>query len=106
MVLWHDSVGSPERLVLSSCDFPSIPPTQPGGTRSSFRRMVSSPFNSLLRQFFLQLTRQLLHVCGFTEPLNLWRGGCYGNARVLTELLQHLEDYGEFLLGEHTDLQI
>jgi hypothetical protein len=36
----------------------------------------------------------------------LFRRSFHVNPRVVTELLQQLEQHGEFLLGEHADLKI
>jgi hypothetical protein len=47
-----------------------------------------------------------LDIRSFTESLNLLRGGSYVHASMLAELLQHLEHYGEFLLGEHPNLEV
>ena len=47
-----------------------------------------------------------MDVGGLAESLNLLGCGFHVDAGVLTELLQHLEHHGEFLLGEHADLKI
>jgi hypothetical protein len=43
---------------------------------------------------------------GFAETLNLLSSGFNIDARMLAELLQHLEHHGEFLFGEHSNLKI
>src|SRR6202165_790125 len=60
----------------------------------------------LLGELFFEFAGELVDVGGLAKSLNLL--GCRFDidACVLTELLQHLEHHGEFLLGEHTDLKI
>ena len=60
----------------------------------------------LVREFFFQLTGQLMDVGVLAKSLNLKGGRLHVDPRVLTKLLQHLERHGELLLGEHTDLKI
>src|SRR6266436_5059726 len=60
----------------------------------------------LLREFLIQFAGQLMDVGGLAKPLNLKGRGFNVDARVLAELLQHLEHHGELLFGEHTDLKI
>src|SRR6266478_1128373 len=60
----------------------------------------------LLREFLIQFAGQLMDVGGLAKSLHLKGGGFNVHARVLAELLQHLEHHGEFLFGEHADLKI
>jgi hypothetical protein len=60
----------------------------------------------LLRELFFEFAGQLMDVRGLAESLNLLGCGFHVDARVLAELLQHLEHHGELLLGEHADLKI
>src|SRR6266849_6579913 len=60
----------------------------------------------LLREFLIQFAGQLMDVGGLAKSLNLKGRGFNVDARVLAELLQHLEHHGELLFGEHTDLKI
>ena len=60
----------------------------------------------LLGEFVVQFTGKLVDVGGLAKALDLKGRGLHVDARVLTELLQHLENHGEFLFSEHADLQI
>jgi hypothetical protein len=60
----------------------------------------------LIWEFVGQFTGELVDVGGLAESLDLNGRGLHVDARVLTQPLQHLENHGEFLFGEHADLQI
>ena len=47
-----------------------------------------------------------MHICRFTERLNLLLGGIDVHTHVLAQFLQHLKDGGQFLFRKHANLKI
>ena len=59
-----------------------------------------------LRQFVFEFTGELGYVGGFAKGLDFLLGGVHVHTRMLAEFLQHLQDGGQFLFREHSDLKI
>src|SRR5260370_36299449 len=59
-----------------------------------------------LRKFVFEFTGQLIHICRFTERLNLLPGGIDVHTHVLAQFLQRLKYGGQFLFRKHANLKI
>ena len=60
----------------------------------------------MLGKLFFKLSGELMHVRGLAEFLNLFCCSFDVYTCMLTKLLKHLQNSGEFLFGEHADLKI
>ena len=77
-----------------------------GYTSSQFVNEERAMLRLLVREFLIEFGCELVDVGGLAKSLHLKGRGLDVDARMLTQLLQHLENHREFLLGKHADLKI